>query len=353
MEIKADWLGALAAARRGDLAPARAARATEPSGVLADYFYGRALVEAGDQLDEAIAALRGAVARDPANPLMIHTLALGLVRRNEREAAREANRIWRRHGLPHDLDLLGLAALTFEMQLRPLPPQPVMTDLPWPARLPRPEPPESPESPGAAGGPAPPRPEASDLAAENPSARDKMARTAVPKKAGWHDRRRLNRALARLETAYADHRGRDLLEQAAALVEEGLESAELHLLAGMAAEEAGLVDRARAHLARAAGLEPKMLISRTCLGRVYWRAGWFELALALWRSLPVEGPYDHGRHYHLALGHEALGDHVAALEAMRFALDHFFFDTRHFHIDRAAERWRLAVAAADPSGAGE
>jgi tetratricopeptide (TPR) repeat protein len=155
----------------------------------------------------------------------------------------------------------------------------------------------------------------------------------------------VNRHVRQLEKDLMNHQLLKVLREAGNLLAKGLENSDLHLLAGMAAEEVGSPERARAHLARAEQLNPAAFLARTALGRAYWRYGWFALALALWRSLPVEGPYDHGRHYHLALGHDALGDRPAALLAMRVALNQFYPDTYHFYIQRALWHWQEREAA--------
>src|SRR5690606_24677617 len=99
----------------------------------------------------------------------------------------------------------------------------------------------------------------------------------------------------------------ELIREVTAAMGAGLVSSDLHLLGGLAAEEGGDGERARAHLALALDLDPGQLIAQTFLGRVYWRNGWNELAEAIWRNLPVEGPDDFGRHYHLALLHASNG----------------------------------------------
>lgn len=168
---------------------------------------------------------------------------------------------------------------------------------------------------------------------------DKMSQGAATKSMGFWKRWKLGREIGRLEDALMKNEPVRVLEMADALLRRGLESPELHLVAGLAAEEAGMALRARAHLSRADKMEPTMFLARTWLGRIYWRNGWQDLALALWRSIPVEGPYDYGRHYHLALGHDAKGDRASALAAMHVALDRFYFDTRHFYIKRALWAW--------------
>jgi tetratricopeptide (TPR) repeat protein len=328
MKLHAHWPSALEAARLGDLGPARLARRADPTGSLADYFYGRCLAEADCELDEAIALLRGARAAERGNLLVIQALALALARSGDAGLQTEAGLIWQEHGLPHDLDLLGQVSLTLEAQTRAWPESSATAELPWPEGLPQPSVTEPSGGEPATG---------QDPLTQQDS--DKMAPRPATKSPGFFERRKLARIANQLEDQLLNHQAIEVLRQAADLVSRGIENGEVHLVAGLAAEEAGEPRRARAHLARAVALDPSMLLARTWLGRVYWRCGWVDLALALWRSLPVEGPYDHGRHYHLALGHEAAGDRPAALQAMAIALDQFYFDTRHFFVKRALEEW--------------
>ena len=137
MKIMADWHGALAAARHGDLGPAAAARAVDGSGALADYFHARCLAEAGVALDEAIALLRAAPAARRRNRLAAQTRARARARLEAPGAAREAATIWRREGLPHSADLLGQVALTLEEQARPGRPTRRRWSLAGPPRSPR------------------------------------------------------------------------------------------------------------------------------------------------------------------------------------------------------------------------
>lgn len=304
---------------------ARIGRQADPSGALADYFYGRCLTEAGVELEEAIGLLQRSALAEPGNPLMIHTLALALARSEIHTNRIAAAEIWNKHGLPLDLDLLGQVSLTLEAQTRA-----------WP---------DSEMRIAECGM------RNEDVAAEAKSS-DKMSQLTATKSMGFWKRWKLGREIGRLEDTLMKNEPARALEMADSLLRGGLESPELHLVAGLAAEEAGLAARARAHLSRADKMEPTMFLARTWLGRIYWRNGWHELALALWRSIPVEGPYDYGRHYHLALGHDAMGNRGAALTAMKVALDRFYFDTRHFYIKRALWAWEnrwapeLAKAAA-------
>lgn len=317
---KIDWVGALEAARQGDLEPDRLARVADPDGPLSDYFHGRCLAESGERLGEAVDCLRRALDADSNNQLTPQVLSLALVRSGQSEPMFEAAQKWQLLGLPHDMDLLGATAITMEMQMRPLPDRPNPDPLPWPEGLQRPKP-----------DPTPPE---AVVGEPDPS-------TLPPiEKPGFLDRRKLNRVLGEMEQWFLTHRPENILRRAAQLLDEGLENDDMHLLAGAAAEEFGDTDRARAHLARCIRLEPKLLIARTFLGRVYWRLGWFDLALALWRSLPVEGPFDHCRHYHLALGYAAVGESAKSLEAMRCALSDFYTETRFYYIKPIHERWQ-------------
>ncbi len=324
MEIKADWHRALEAARRGELGPARLARAHDPAGHLPDLFWARCLTEAGLDLDEAVAILRPLGPALAPNPLVPQLLALALARSGRPADAREAGDIWRKAGLPHNLELLAQVTLTLEGQIRPWP-DPRPPHLPWPAILgdravfvPLQEPPDS----------------------------DILTHPLVTKKPGLLARRRLQRAMDAMEDLLIGDHPREAYEQALEPLAQGLENAELHIVAAIAADELGDPPLARAHLVRALELEPTLLVARTHLARVWWREGWTESAMVLWRSLPVEGPYDHGRHYHLALGHDALGDRAAALHAMQVALTDFFFDMRHYYISHALRRWLARFAPA-------
>lgn len=341
------WHEALERARLGDPDAARAARESAPPSPLTDYFYARALAEAPALVDgqygEAAAILRGLVASQPGNPVRRQALALALARCPDEASRRDAAQIWQCHGLPHDIDLLAQAALTLEDQLRPLP-EHVEPDLPWPEWM---EPPckcvnltRPVASIVSESGPAP-----AEEPAEAPPPETEGTELKEPERPGV-----AGRQMRRLEKMYLAHRSREMVQAINDLLLAGHESAELHGLAGFGWDELGDARRARAHLARAVALEPGLLLARSHLARVYWRMDWLDLALALARSLPVEGPYDSGRHYHLALIHEARGDRRAALAAMRVALTDFFYDTRHFYIKRALERWLARYGGSAPSG---
>lgn len=337
MILNAQWPGILEAARQGDLAQALEGRQLDPAGALADYFYGRCLAEAEVQIDEAITCLQRAASAEPGNPAIIQTLALALARSGLPGSCAAAADIWTKEGLPLDLDLLAQVSLTLESQLRPWP-EAAPPDLPWPAGLPVPgaDPLASPQEvcPATVESTELPQAVLDDIEC------DILARYPATKPPGFFTRWRLGRAIGRLEDALMKDQPVKVLEMSADLLARKLELPELHLVAGLAAEEAGLPDRARAHLSRAECLEPGMFLARTWLGRIYWRNGWYALAEALWRSIPVEGPYDYGRHYHLALAQDAKGDRPAALAAMRLSLDRFYFDTRHFYIKRALGLWQ-------------
>lgn len=358
MQVATNWNPALEAARLGDLAPAREARGAGEQGPLDDYFWGRCLAEAGAELDEAIACLTQAKNQLRGNVLVNHVLALAKLRAPRAELKAEARRQLAKAGLPHDLDLLAQYAFSIESELRPMPTTPGTEGLAWPDGLPNPEadPDVSvdPELGGAVdGGEEQGGAEAEEGVAAG-GERDNVSEPPaelVSKRPGWWRRRKLLRVAESLEEPLMSCRQREVLEQTNRLLGEGLEGPELHLLAGIAAEELGDAGRARAHLLRSAALEPTMMLSRTALGKVYWRLNWNDLARDVWLSLPVEGPFDHGRHYHLALAHYGAGDLRGAFEAMRLALGDFFFETRHFYIKRVFERWLAEtgpVAAANP-----
>lgn len=320
MQIQADWHAALSAARLGDLEPARAARKLDSSGALPDFFFARCLAEAGADLDRAIEILRVLAEARPINPLIPQVLALALARTGLPEDAVKAAEIWNHSGLPHATDLLGQLALTLESQVRPWPDRNPGLDIPWPDGL-------------------PPR----DAFSDQPVC-DNLAPGPATKKLGWWERRRISRLVSRIEDLVFKGKAAEALELAQAAFARGEHSPELHVITGIAADELGDPARARAHISRGLELEPGLLIARTHLARVYWRCGWFEAAIALWRSLPVEGPYDYGRHYHLALGFDALGRRGDADRAMAVALNDFFYDMRHYYIAQALRRWQAIRA---------
>ncbi|MCE5228196.1 hypothetical protein LLG95_01185 [bacterium] len=329
MQIQADWHVALTAARRGDLEPARNARSMDSKGALPDFLYARCLTEAGADLDEAIELLRLLVESRSKNPLIPQVLALALARTERPEEAVKAAELWEQSGLPHPIDLLGQVALTLEAQTRPWPDQNPGLDLAWPGVL-------------------PPR---DKFASEpNPAVEplqpcDNLTPEPATKKLGWFELKRIDSLVNKIEELISKGHARGANELAINALAKGKETPELNAVAGIAADELGDPARARAHLARSLELEPKLLIARAHLARVYWRSGWFELAMALWRSLPVEGPYDYGRHYHLALGYDALGRRAEAERAMAVALSDFFYDMRHYYIAQAFRRWKALRGA--------
>ena len=325
--ITAHWPEALSAARCGDLEPAEKSHALNPEGALGHYFYGRCLAEAEERMDEALEHLRAAIKADPGNRIFEQTLALALVRTRRPEARIEAGRIWKKHGLPYDRDLLTAFALTIESDLRPFGECPDwLADLTWPSCLTRVDSGDK-------------RPTELILEEERPES-VKLSLKPASKPTGLFERLGFWWRIRRLEKLLIAHQTEPVLRQATAILETGRQTAELHLLAGIAAEECGALDRARAHLARCVHLEPDLLIARAYMGRVYWRLGWNDLAESLWRSLPVEGPYDNGRHYYLALAHEAWGNRCEALNAMAVALGDFFYDTLHFYVQRSFWLWQ-------------
>lgn len=114
------------------------------------------------------------------------------------------------------------------------------------------------------------------------------------------------------------------------------------MAAGVASEILDDLGRARDHLLLSAVHDSALPHFRAMLGKVYWRLGWDELAELLWRSLTIEGPYDFGRHYHLALLHAGRGHDKTASRAIRTALQDFFYDTRYYYIEQAWLRWKTA-----------
>lgn len=257
-----------------------------------------------------------------------HALALALLRIGRDS---DAAALFQANALPHDHSLLSLIALALEARLRPLP-----------TALPEGWPPWAPQL-----GPDPAIP----LPPMDPTPTN-VRTTTLKLSAG--QKRQLAAFLVRMEGYYKNFELVVLMKEVGVALGYGLESPDLHLIGGLAAEEAGDAIRARVHLSTALALEPGQLIARTFLGRVYWRLGWNGLAIDLWRSLPVEGPDDYGRHYHLALGYDAEGRRADALFALQIALKDFYIETREFFIDRVYSRWLQSVKgdAAVPSQAG-
>lgn len=315
------WQEAFAAARAGRVEAVReicdALKAKPPAFAGAhEYLLGRCLAEAGRDLDESIDLLDRAQKADANNALTPFALALAYLRSGR---ADQAAQIFKKRNLPHDETLLAHVTLELEMSLRP-----------WPERAPADWPAWPPQL-----GPDPSEATSPAQAAEEPL-------EGQAPKLTWGQRRALGAVVARLEDHYHAHRMVELESEVAAALEKNLDGADLQLIAGIACEEAGDAPRARAHLARALAMEPTQLMARTFLGRVYWRNGWHDLAESLWRSLPVEGPDDFGRHYHLALAHESAGRRVEALQCFHIAVRDFFIETREFYIQRIFERWLVA-----------
>ncbi len=207
------------------------------------------------------------------SPLDSPCAALALARTGRPEDAVKAAEIWKKSGMPHATELLGQVALTLEAQTRPWPEANPGLDLPWPAGLPPRETfIDRPEAP------------------IEPSPCDNLTPSRATKKLGWGGRKKVDRLVNRIEGRLSKGQAAEGLAMAAEAFGRGEESPELQVIAGIAADELGDPARARAHLARGLDLEPALLVARTHLARVYWRCGWFDLAIALWRSLPVEGP---------------------------------------------------------------
>lgn len=327
---KQSWDRALRAARLGDSDVAleiceALAREEPPFPGAHEYLRARCLAEAGVELDTAIELARQVLEIDQGNVLAPHVLALALMRAERLQEAAEAIE---RHGLPHDEALLMQTTLTMEMQCRP-----------WPKALPEDWPPWPPQL-----GPEP--------GSEPPAYGESPTLVTAAPAMNRAQRRQVRSIVGELDNLLGEHKPARLLREVAGALGAGLDSAEIELMAGIAAEEGGDPERARAHLSLSLAMEPNQLLGRTFLGRVYWRAGWNDLAEDLWRSLPVEGPDDFGRHYHLALAHEAAGRRAEALEAISIALRDFFIDAREFYIERALARWqRLAAQAKDHGSA--
>jgi len=318
------WEAALTAARAGDSTRAeeicaRAAEKAEPFPGAHDYFLGRCLAEAGDRLDESEALLRRVLEVDPQNMMTPYVLALALLRAGRWSEAAE---LFQDKGLPHDDTLLAQVLLTLESQLRLLPER---LDPDWPAWPPQ----------------LGPDPSVGQLPYDEATPRHLDDFPQITRS----QKKDLEKLMARLSEQFMERSPLELIREVSASLRAGLYNAELHLLGGLACEEGGDPTRARAHLAVSLQLEPSLLLSRTYLGRAYWRCGWFDLAEALWRSLPVEGPDDYGRHYHLGLIHEAQGNREDALTAMGVALRDFYVDTRELFAERIFRSWLRLVHA--------
>lgn len=343
---RAAWGPPLEAARAGDAAAMSERLAAVTAGAPAfpgahELLEGLCLAEAGEDAARAVGLLTRACELNPANILAPHALALARMEAGER---REARRLLEAHRLPHDLDLLGCVALRLEADLREAHPAPPDDWPEWPGWLARPgaSPVTEPEPDRAEGDGAAPAPEGTSPEAPAPPAVPLTSRKVRRTPSGG-----MSKILAAMEADFFAFDYASVLRRGYAGFETGEDNDELQLIAGIACEEAGDPDRGRAHLARALSLEPKNYMARAHLGRIYAQLGWHELAGDLWRSLPIEGPDDSGRHYHLAIGHAAAGDRPAARAAMRTALRDFFIDTREFYIERAWLRWRRLNDSAD------
>ncbi|MBI3736982.1 hypothetical protein HY256_10770 [Candidatus Sumerlaeota bacterium] len=288
--------------------------------------------------------------------------------------------------LPHDPFLLAQMALTMETQIRD-----------WPERLPEgwPAMPEELEKQGAMRGDdgkneknennakngknerteigelesckaqGEPRSNTDIAIVPSPSSSDTQEPPSSPSSHTSHppatprkpkltraQRRLLQKLIPRMETDFLEHRCAEAVAGANELIGAGAEDPEMHLIAGLACEEGGDGPRARMHLVRLIEFEPAQMMARTFLARVYWRNGWNDLAEDLWRSLPIEGPDDYGRHYHLALAHEAAGRRADALRTMLAGLNDFYMETREFYIERAWWRWNRRVGEGGGGGGG-
>ena len=346
------WDEALKASRQGEVARAR--EICEAISGLADafpgapeYLLGCCLTEAESGLEEAIELLTHVTQVNPKHILAPQVLALALMRAGrEGEAAGHLKRT----GLPHNLDLLAQMALTMETRRRPLPESPPERWPVWPDGDAMP----STGSPETAAGPPDSKPqdlesrESSDDPSQVPSPSLEPVEMPPPIRLTRSRNRKMAKKVGGLECLFSDRKFLDLAKEVATLMQEGPISSDLHLIAGLTCLEAGDASGARFHLASALEMKPENLLARTFLGRVYWRYGWNDLATDLWRSLPVEGPDDSGRHYHLALAHESGGRRTQALEAMNVALSDFFIETREFFIELAYLRWMESAQSPQP-----
>jgi Flp pilus assembly protein TadD len=334
---KADWLEALGHARQGDFALMDRLFDSVDRASTGLFFLGRALAETGQDIDRAIGLLNEALEKDTVNPMIPHALALALARSGTQDHRRAAVQIWEKKNLPHDLELLGQAAITFELQIR------VPIELP-----------ELPELPQSMQGSLEAQPVAQSAEPDSPdsppphdqidSAGDRMThpggKASQGKLTGFSRRRQINRVLRRFEEEMIRQDPEAALKLIYDVLDHEHDTGDLHFAAGMASELLGDLARARDHLVLSAGHEPDSPHFRTMLGKVYWRSGWDEPAELLWRSLPIEGPYDFGRHYHLALLHAGRGELRDTGTAITTALQDFYYDTRHFYIEQAWLRWK-------------
>ncbi len=328
----ASWQSALAASRNGNIAVAREICAElslrpPPFAGGHELLLGRCLAEAGADAPEAVDLLLRARELAPENLSIPHALALALLRAGR---SSEAAVILKNQGLPHDSSLLAQIALMIESEIRP-----------WPERLPN----NWPDWPA----------QWRETALPEPTPAQDTAPTSIPvpilpippippiPKLTRGQKRELGKRLIQIESDFMEYRTREAMIAVNEAMDAGLEDPSLHFVAGLAAEQGGDGPRARRHLARLLDAEPNAMLGRAFLARVYWRNGWNDLAEDLWRSIPIEGPDDYGRHYGLALAHEAAGRHADALAAMQLGLRDFFMETREFHLERAFQRWLAFV----------
>lgn len=351
-ELDASWETALRAARRGDVSRARAIcdrMDDEPVAFpgAAQYILGRCLAEAGDSPDEAIELLDQAIALDPGNIMTpyVRTLALLLAGRDT-----EAATALKRDGLPHDLSLLAHFVFEIESRMRPWSESLPVNWPSWPPQL-GPDPGADLDiEAGAAEENDSPNDEIETPADEAETSKETEPSMVIEApKLSMSQRRKLAKLIAHLEGLYVQFSHTELLSEVGKALDAGLDSADLQLLAGLAAEESGDGQRAKAHLSRALALEPDQLVARTYLGRAYGRSGQLEIADAMLRSLPVEGPYDYGRHYQLALVHSAAGRRSDAWEAMEIALRDFFVEAQEFYIERVLKLWLRSIEGGERS----
>ncbi len=351
-ETAPSWEAALRAARRGDVPQAReiCLRMDErptPFPGASQYILGRCLAEAGDSPEEAIELLDRAITLDPGNIMTPYVRTLALLRAG-RDA--EAAGYLKRDGLPHDLGLLAHFVFEIESRVRPWAESQPEKWPSWPSQL-GPDPETDLDTEALAADELDKPADQNETSADGTEASNETepSMTIDAPKLSLSQRRRLAKLVAHLESLYVQFSHHELLIEVGEALDAGLDSADLQLLAGLASEESGDGKRAKAHFSRALALAPAQLIARTYLGRAYARSGQLDIADAMLRSLPVEGPYDYGRHYQLALVHSAAGRRAEAWEAMEIALRDFFVEAQEFYIERALKLWLRSLEGGDRS----
>lgn len=359
------------AATTGDLGPAEQQFEASPDEALSRYLMARCLLLAGSDPERTCELLRLALEAEPTNRIWQHSYALARWNCGTDQTREEACELWRELGMPHETTLLALFSLALGFGPEPLvssePPQTLPPLLAERFFMP-PEPTEQeqaliddneqapssePSEPVASTSPPPAKISSAKVhrLARHPFEAVLSRLMALPdllmSGAGqppWLLRRRL----AALGEAAMTFRHKEVLEKTDALLSAGIECDDLHLIAGFTCEELGDYPRARAHLCRVLELSGDQLLARALLGRVWWRCGWQAQAIALWQTIPVEGPSDFGRHYLLALGAEGHGERARALAEMEVALTDFYFDTREMFVERSFKLWLRHYEPASP-----